>query len=60
MYRRTRGPDDVHEVDVRVVGRERVITPAGGWDEWFVHGLRTDDDFLNGRDQGTAEDRESL
>lgn len=54
-------PDDVREVDVRAVGRARVITPAGtGWDEWFEHGLRATDDFLDGRDQGSADERDAL
>ncbi|ANC31801.1 type II toxin-antitoxin system VapB family antitoxin [Isoptericola dokdonensis] len=54
-------PDDVREVDVRVVGRTRVIEPAGtGWDEWFDHGLRVGDDFLTDRDQGEADDRAGL
>ncbi|MFB8230888.1 type II toxin-antitoxin system VapB family antitoxin [Cellulosimicrobium sp. NPDC055967] len=54
-------PDDVREVEVRAVGRSRVITPAGsGWDEWFDHGLRVAADFLPDRDQGTAEERDAL
>ena len=54
-------PEGVREVEVRVVGRSRVITPAGsGWDEWFDHGLRLDDDFLPDRHQGVAEERTPL
>ncbi|MDQ8042824.1 antitoxin VapB [Cellulosimicrobium aquatile] len=54
-------PDDVREVDVRAIGRSRVITPAGsGWDEWFEHGLRVGPGFLADRDQGTADEREAL
>ncbi len=54
-------PDDVREVDVRVVGRARVIEPvATGWDEWFDHGLRVDADFLADRSQGSPDEREAL
>lgn len=54
-------PDDVREVEVRVVGESRVITPAGkGWDEWFDHGLRTEADFLADREQGAADERDAL
>ncbi|WP_264031597.1 antitoxin [Cellulosimicrobium sp. SH8] len=54
-------PEDVREVEVRAVGRSRVITPAGsGWDEWFDHGLRTTAHFLPDREQGTAEERDAL
>jgi antitoxin VapB len=54
-------PDDVREVDVRVVGRTRVIEPIGsGWDEWFDHGLRVGEDFPSDRNQGEADERASL
>ncbi|GAA1724501.1 toxin-antitoxin system antitoxin VapB [Isoptericola hypogeus] len=54
-------PDDVREVNVRVVGRSRIIEPVGtSWDEWFDHGLRTRPDFLDDRDQGVAEERDPL
>ncbi|UFU02959.1 antitoxin [Ruania suaedae] len=54
-------PEDVREVNVRVIGRSRVIEPVGSsWDEWFEHGLRTSADFLADRDQGTAEERPGL
>jgi antitoxin VapB len=53
--------DDVREVNVRTVGRSRVIEPVGGgWDEWFDHGLRAGPDFLDDRDQGVAEERTAL
>ncbi|SEE73348.1 type II toxin-antitoxin system VapB family antitoxin [Ruania alba] len=54
-------PEDVREVNVRVVGRRRVIEPVStSWDEWFEHGLRATPDFLDDRDQGTAEERPAL
>ena len=54
-------PDDVREVNVRVVGRSRVIEPLGtSWDGWFDHGLRAGPDFLDEREQGAAEARPEL
>jgi len=54
-------PDDVREVNVRVVGRSRVIEPLGtSWDAWFDHGLRAGADFLADRPQGTADARPAL
>ena len=54
-------PDDVREVDVRAVGRSRVINPAVSvCDDWFEHGLRGGPGFLADRDQGTADEREAL
>lgn len=48
--------DDVHAVEVTVVGNARVITPAGGAvDFWFEHGPVATDDFLETRDQGDQE-----
>ncbi|MCL2788924.1 MAG: antitoxin [Micrococcales bacterium] len=53
-------PDSVREVEVKVVGRARVITPAGGgWEEWFAKHEPVDD-FLLDRDQGVAEERRPL
>lgn len=54
-------PDDVREVNIRAVGRTRVIEPVGAsWDDWFDHGLRVGDDFLPERAQGTADGRDPL
>lgn len=54
-------PAGVREVDVRAVGRSRVITPAGAsWSQWFEHGLRVSDDFLTEREQGADQERTPL
>jgi antitoxin VapB len=54
-------PSDVHEVTIRVQGRSRVLTPAGGdWDEWFGRATRATEDFLTDREQGAADEREPL
>jgi len=48
-------PDDVKRVDVVVVGRARIITPAGeSWDSWF-DGEGVTSDFLADRDQSAGQ-----
>lgn len=48
-------PDDVKRVDVVVVGRARIITPAGeSWDSWF-DGEGVTSDFLADRDQPAGQ-----
>lgn len=54
-------PDDVHQVDILKVGHTRVIVPKGKrWDDLFLSGPRATADFLDEREQPTAEDREPL
>jgi antitoxin VapB len=54
-------PSEVTQVSIQVVGSSRIITPVGSsWDAWFDRGLRVSDDFLSDRDQGVADERESL
>jgi antitoxin VapB len=54
-------PEGVTEVEILVVGKARVIVPKGGkWDWYFSLPEKADDDFLLDRDQGEAEERESL
>jgi antitoxin VapB len=44
-------PGDVKRVDVTVIGRARIITPAGEtWDSWF-DGDSATADFMAGRKQ---------
>ena len=41
-------PDNVKKVDIVVLGRSRLITPAGeAWDSWF-EGEGVTDDFMEG------------
>ena len=43
----TRFPEHVKEVDVRVVGNERVISPADQiWDSFFLGTETVTDDFM--------------
>jgi antitoxin VapB len=54
-------PDSTRQVEIRVEGQSRVITPVGvSWDEWFDRPGRVTDDFMVERDQGVAEEREAL
>jgi antitoxin VapB len=54
-------PEDVHQVDILKIGRSRVIVPQGRrWDDLFVHGPRSSEDFLVERAQPALEEREPL
>lgn len=53
-------PEGVREVEIRAVGRTRVIEPAGsGWEGWFEHGERAESAFPD-REQGVADERPAL
>lgn len=53
-------PDDVKEVEIRIVGNSRVITPVGNpWDDYFERGTRLSNDFER-PDQGEHQDGEEL
>lgn len=53
-------PDDVKEVDILVLGRARLITPAGeAWDNWFESEGVTED-FMSDREQPAGQMRDSL
>lgn len=52
-------PDDVHKVDVLKIGLARVIVPQGKrWDDLFLTGPRTTDDFLSVREEPALDERE--
>jgi antitoxin VapB len=54
-----RFPDDVKRVEVRVLGTDRVITPAGrAWDSFFDATPLPTDDFLAQRGAQLQGDRE--
>ncbi|MCJ8271971.1 MAG: antitoxin [Psychrosphaera sp.] len=53
-------PDDVKKVDIVVLGRARLITPAGeSWDSWF-EGEGVTEDFMSQRDQPEDQERETF
>ncbi len=46
----TRFPDDVKKVTVRVLGKERILTPVeNAWDSFFLSDDRVSDDFMSER-----------
>ncbi|MNO04541.1 Antitoxin VapB [compost metagenome] len=52
-------PADVKRVDIVVVGRTRIIAPAGeAWDSWF-EGVEPTSDFMIERDQSAPQEREA-
>lgn len=53
-------PDDVKRVDVIVIGRTRILTPAGeSWDSWFESAGVTAD-FMTEREQPVEQEREAF
>ena len=53
-------PDNVKKVDVVVLGRARLITPAGeAWDSWF-DGDGVTAGFLADREQPVDQEREAF
>ena len=57
----TRFPDDVKQVVVRVVGKDRVLSPVGHtWDSFFHAEEGVSDDFMTERASQEQSDRESF
>jgi len=57
----TRFPDDVKQVDVRVVGKDRVLSPVDNtWDSFFMAEEGVTDDFMSERASQEQSERESL
>ena len=57
----TRFPDDVKKVIVRVLGKERILTPVeNSWDSFFLSEERASDDFMSERASQEQPDREQL
>ena len=50
-------PESVKKVDIVVLGRSRLISPAGeSWDSWF-DGKGVSDDFMLEREQPMQQER---
>ena len=57
----TRFPDDVKKVIVRVLGKERILTPVENtWDSFFLSEDRVSEDFMPERASQEQADRESF
>lgn len=56
-----RFPDSVKRVEVRVSGRERIISPVGSvWDSFFLDATTATADFMAERASQSQAERESL
>lgn len=57
----TRFPDDVKQVNVRVVGKDRVLSPVTNtWDSFFAAEETATGDFMEERASQEQQERESL
>jgi len=57
----TRFPDDVKQVHVRVVGKDRVLSPiTNTWDSFFITEEGATDDFMTDRASQEQQEREAL
>jgi antitoxin VapB len=57
----TRFPDSVKKVQVRVVGKERILSPVdSSWDSFFLGDAIVTDDFLTERASQEQPEREAL
>jgi antitoxin VapB len=57
----TRFPDSVKKVQVRVVGKERILSPVhAAWDSFFLGDQTVTDDFMAERADQEQSEREAL
>ncbi len=54
-------PEDVKQVTVRAVGKERIIAPLqSSWDSFFMSEIQVTDDFMPARATQIQAERERL
>lgn len=54
-------PENVKQVTVRAIGKERIISPLEStWDSFFINPLKVTDDFMPERATQTQDEREAL
>ena len=57
----TRFPDDVKQVNVRIVGKDRVLSPVdNAWDSFFLSEERVSDDCMEERASQEQAEREAF
>ena len=57
----TRFPDEVKHVTVRVVGKDRILSPVDStWDSFFLSNERVSDDFMEKRASQEQAEREAF
>ncbi len=53
-------PDSVKKVDIIVIGKTRLVVPAGqAWDSWFA-GESVTSDFMASREQPSEQKRDTF
>ncbi|MDP5138420.1 type II toxin-antitoxin system VapB family antitoxin [Rheinheimera baltica] len=56
-----RFPEEVKKVVVRVVGKDRILTPvANSWDSFFLQGTSVTDNFMTERALQEQQERETF
>ena len=57
----TRFPDNVKQVNVRVIGKDRILSPVDNtWDSFFLASEGVSEDFMNERASQEQQERESF
>ena len=57
----TRFPDEIKQVTVRVVGKDRILSPIdSSWDSFFLSKERVTDDFMKERASQEQSEREEF
>ena len=57
----TRFPEEVKQVNVRVVGKDRVLSPVdSSWDSFFLAEEHVSDDFMETRASQVQAERQSF
>ena len=57
----TRFPDEVKQVNVRIVGKDRVLSPVdSAWDSFFLSKEHVSDDFMEERASQEQSEREAF
>lgn len=57
----TRFPDDVKQVNVRIVGKDRILSPVDStWDSFFLSDEHVSDDFMEERASQEQSEREAF
>lgn len=54
-------PESVKQVEVKVMGNTRILSPVGSsLSDWFENGMTVSDDFMSNRNQPMPQVREEL
>lgn len=53
-------PENVKQVEVKVVGNIRILSPVGSAWDYFFDNVEVPDDFMNERNQPMPQERENI